>query len=68
MLLFVQMYRMAWQPFFMRYSRDADSATLFSRAFIYFNAVAAVAYLVVSLFREQIVAIHIPVLKYDAHQ
>ncbi|WP_340104109.1 lipopolysaccharide biosynthesis protein [Rhodohalobacter sp. 8-1] len=62
MLLMVQMYRMAWQPFFMRYSRDEESATLFSRAFIYFNAFAAVAYLVVALFREQIVAINVPVL------
>ncbi len=62
MLLIVQMYRMAWQPFFMRYSRDEDSAKLFSRAFVYFNAFAAAAYLLVSLFREQIVAIEVPVL------
>lgn len=62
MLLMVQMYRMAWQPFFMRYSRDEDSATLFSRAFVYFNAFAAVAYLVVALFKNQIVAINVPIL------
>jgi O-antigen/teichoic acid export membrane protein len=62
MLLIVQMYRMAWQPFFMRYSRDEDSAKLFGRAFVYFNAFAATAYLIVSLFREQIVAIEVPVL------
>ena len=62
MLLMVQMYRMAWQPFFMRYSKDSDSARLFGRAFVYFNAFAAVAFLVVSLFRNQIVAIEVPVL------
>ena len=62
MLLMVQMYRMAWQPFFMRYSKDEDSAALFGRAFVYFNAFAAVAFLVVSLFRNQIVAIEVPVL------
>ncbi len=62
MLLMVQMYRMAWQPFFMRHSKDEDSASLFSRAFIFFNTFAAVAYLIVSLFREQIVAINVPVL------
>ena len=62
MLLFVQMYRMAWQPFFMRYSRDKDSSTLFSRAFVYFNAFAAVAFLMVALFRDQIVTIEVPVL------
>lgn len=62
MLLIVQMYRMAWQPFFMRYSRDKDSSTLFGRAFVYFNAFAAVAFLTVALFRDQIVAIEVPVL------
>lgn len=62
MLLIVQMYRMAWQPFFMRYSRDEDSAALFSKAFVFFNAFAAIAYLVVSLFRQQIVGINVPVL------
>ena len=62
MLLFVQMYRMAWQPFFMRYSHDKENSVLFARAFTYFNAFAAVAFLVVSLFRQQIVAIEIPVL------
>jgi len=62
MLLIVQMYRMAWQPFFMRHSKDRDSSVLFSQAFIFFNAFAAFAYLVVSLFRQQIVAINVPVL------
>jgi len=62
MLLIVQMYRMAWQPFFMRHSRDEDSSTLFGRAFIFFNAFAAVAYITVSMFKQQIVEIHVPVL------
>jgi O-antigen/teichoic acid export membrane protein len=62
MLLIVQMYRMAWQPFFMRHSRDEDAASVFSQAFIYFNAFAAAAYLVVSIFRNEIVAITIPVV------
>ncbi len=60
MLLIVQMYRMAWQPFFMRHAKDKDAATTFSQAFIFFNAFAAGAYLVVSLFRNQIVALEIP--------
>ncbi|REL38561.1 hypothetical protein DYD21_01015 [Rhodohalobacter sp. SW132] len=60
MLLIVQMYRMAWQPFFMRHSRDDDASKTFSQAFIFFNAFAAPAYLAVSLFRYQIVAIEIP--------
>lgn len=63
MLLFVQMYRMAWQPFFMRHSRAEDASALFGRAFMAFHAVAAVVFVAVSLFREQIVAIRIPVLE-----
>lgn len=62
MLLFVQMYRMAWQPFFMRHARAEDAAALFSRAFMVFHAVGAVVFVGVSLFREQIVGIRIPLL------
>lgn len=62
MLLVVQMYRMAWQPFFMRHAKDKDSPKTFGQAFIWFNAFAAVLFLVVSLFKEQIVAIHVPIL------
>lgn len=62
MLLVVQMYRMAWQPFFMRISEDPDAPETFARAFRYFNLAAAGVFLVVSLFVEQIVAIRIPLL------
>ena len=62
MLLLVQMYRMAWQPFFMRHATDTESPKLFGQAFIWFNGFSAVLFLVVALFKEQIVAIHIPVL------
>ncbi len=62
MLLLVQMYRMAWQPFFMRHSDNKEAPQLFAKAFGYFNIAAAFAFLTVSLFREQIVAINIPVL------
>lgn len=60
MLLLVQMYRMAWQPFFMRHSKDGDSRALFGQAFIWYNAASALLFLGVALFREQIVAITIP--------
>lgn len=62
MLLLVQMYRMAWQPFFMRHSDNKEAPQLFAKAFGYFNIAAAFAFLTVSLFREQIVTINIPVL------
>ncbi len=60
MLLVVQMYRMAWQPFFMRHSKDSDSRELFGQAFIWYNVASALLFLVVALFKEQIVAITIP--------
>ncbi|MEX2586157.1 MAG: polysaccharide biosynthesis C-terminal domain-containing protein [Balneolaceae bacterium] len=62
MLLLIQMYRMAWQPFFMRHSDDPDARPLFARAFYGFNLFAAALYLFVGLFTRDIVAIEIPVL------
>lgn len=62
MLLLVQMYRMAWQPFFMRHAADKNSTVLFGQAFIWFNGFSALLFLVVALFKEQIVSIHIPIL------
>lgn len=62
MLLFIQMFRMAWQPFFMRHSDDPDSRQLFSDVFRYFNIAAGIVFLVVALFVEEIVQIRIPVL------
>ena len=62
MLLLVQMYRMAWQPFFMRHSDDPDAPNLFGLAFKCFNIAAALVFLTVGLFVESIVAIPIPLL------
>ncbi|MEO1021662.1 MAG: polysaccharide biosynthesis C-terminal domain-containing protein [Bacteroidota bacterium] len=64
MLLFVQMFRMAWQPFFMRKSEGNDAAILFADTFRYFNVGAAAIYLLVSLFVAEIAAIRIPGLGY----
>lgn len=60
MLLLVQMYRMAWQPFFMRYAKDGESRKLFGQAFIWYNAFSALLFLGVALLKDQIVAIPIP--------
>lgn len=62
MLLLVQMYRMAWQPFFMRHADDKESPQMFGQAFIWYNAFSAILFLMVALFKEQIVAIEVPVL------
>lgn len=62
MLLMVQMFRLAWQPFFMRYAKDATSPKLFARIFWYFNLACAAVFLVVGLFADYIVAIPVPLL------
>lgn len=60
MLLLVQMYQMAWQPFFMRKSDDKEAPEIFAASFKYFNLAAAGIFLFVSLFSEQIVGLKIP--------
>lgn len=60
MLLLIQMFRMAWQPFFMRHSDDPEAPQLFARIFLYFNIAAAALYLTVGLFSLEIVSIRIP--------
>ncbi len=62
MLLFVQMFRMAWQPFFLRHADDEDAKELYSEVFRYFNIAAGVLFLSVALFVEQIVQIRVPLL------
>lgn len=62
MLLLVQMFRMAWQPFFLRHADAAGSKKLYRDVFRYFNGVAGIFFLVVALFVEEIVQIKIPVL------
>lgn len=62
MLLLVQMFRMAWQPFFLRESDDPDAPALYRDVFRYFNVVAGICFLIVALFAQQIVQIKVPVL------
>ncbi|MGM0587242.1 MAG: oligosaccharide flippase family protein [Bacteroidota bacterium] len=62
MLLLVQMFRMAWQPFFFRHAEDEDAPQLFANTFLLFNAVAAVLFVGTALFADYIVQIPIPLL------
>jgi O-antigen/teichoic acid export membrane protein len=64
MLLIVQMFRMAWQPFFMRQSEEESAPETFSQTFTLFNAAAASVFLFVALFAQQIVSIKIPILDF----
>lgn len=62
MLLFVQMFRMAWQPFFLRNADEPDAKKLYRDVFRYFNVAAGIIFLGVALFINQIVRIKVPVL------
>ncbi len=62
MLLAVQMFRMAWLPFFMRQAGSDDARQTFAEVFTWFNIAAAFVFLGVGLFVEQIVQIRIPLL------
>ena len=62
MLLLVQMFRMAWQPFFLRHSDDPEAPAMYRDVFRYYNVVAGVCFLVVALFARQIVQIKIPLM------
>ncbi|HAW80142.1 MAG TPA: hypothetical protein DCX27_10795 [Balneola sp.] len=60
MLLFVTVFKFAWQPFFMRKSEEEDAPKLFSETFRYFNLGAAFIFIFFSLFISFIVQIKIP--------
>ncbi|MEX0778575.1 MAG: polysaccharide biosynthesis C-terminal domain-containing protein [Balneolales bacterium] len=62
MLLTVQMFRMAWQPFFMRHAKSQNVEKTFADVFLLFNLAAAIIFLAVGIFAVQIVQIRIPVL------
>ncbi len=63
MMLLTQMFRMAWQPFFMKYADQADAGRTFADVFRYYNFVAALVFLAVALFVADIAAIPIPGLR-----
>jgi O-antigen/teichoic acid export membrane protein len=60
MLLFVTVFKFAWQPFFMRKSDDEEAPEIFSETFRYFNLGAALIFIFFSLFMPTIVQIQIP--------
>jgi O-antigen/teichoic acid export membrane protein len=62
MLLLVQMFRMAWHPFFMRHSDTPEALQVFAKVFGWFNLAAAAIYITVSLFTQEIVSIRVPIL------
>jgi len=62
MLLTVQMFRMAWQPFFMKYAKSEDNSATFAAVFDWFNIFAGAIFIVISMFVVEIAAIQVPFL------
>ncbi len=60
MALFVQMFRYAWQPFFLQRQRDADVGALFGRVFFLVTWILGAVLLAVSFMADNIVALPLP--------
>ncbi|MDB5050331.1 MAG: polysaccharide biosynthesis protein, partial [Fibrobacteres bacterium] len=56
-LLLVQMYRMAWQPFFQQRQKDADAADLFGRILTYLCHFIGFASVTLMVFLDKLVAL-----------
>ena len=50
MMLFVNMFQYAWQPFFLQNAKEENAKQIFSKVLTYFTLAAAVVLVVVSLF------------------
>ncbi|TDI70921.1 MAG: polysaccharide biosynthesis protein [Bacteroidetes bacterium] len=55
--LVVQMFRYAWQPFFLQHADDEDAASLFGRVFTLFTAALLVVFLAVAFLAQELVSI-----------
>ncbi len=60
MMLVTQMFRYAWQPFFLQHARDDDARPLFARIFTLYTAGALFVVLAVSFFASELVALPLP--------
>jgi len=59
MMLFVNMFQYAWQPFFLQNASEKNAKEIFSKVLTYFTLIAAGILIVISLFIDNIVQIPI---------
>jgi len=59
MMLFVNMFQFAWQPFFLQNAKEPNAKEMFSKVLTYFTLVGSVILIVLSLFITDIVQIKI---------
>ncbi len=60
MMLVAQMFRFAWQPFFLQHAEDDDAKPLFSRIFTLYTAASLFVLLAITFFINELVAIPLP--------
>lgn len=60
MMLFVSMFEFAWRPFFLQNAKDPDAKKLYAKVMTLFLTVAAVIFIFLTLFIDNIVAIPLP--------
>jgi len=58
MMLFVNMFQFAWQPFFLNNAKEENAKELFSKVLTYFTIVGSVLLILLSLFISDIVEIN----------
>ena len=56
LMLVAQMFRFAWQPFFLQHAEDDDARPLFARVFTLFTAGAVFVFLAISFFAQELAA------------
>ena len=59
MMLFVNMFQFAWQPFFMQNAKEKDAKKIFSKVLTYFTLSGGIILVTLSLFIDNLVKIHI---------
>ena len=62
MMLFIQMFRMAWQPFYMSHHKENQAKKVFTQSFSLISMISGILVLFIGLFRAEIAAIPIPFL------
>ena len=62
MMLFIQMFRMAWQPFYMSHHKENQAKKVFTQSFSLISMISGILVLFIGLFRAEIAAIPIPYL------
>lgn len=59
MMLFVQMFQFAWQPFFLQHAQDEKAKEIFAKVLTYFTLVGSIILVVLSIFITDIAKLNI---------